>query len=236
MSKRILLALIALAFAAVASAQTPYKLFLKDGTVLGLDKPPQVRGETAVIVRTGMEYTLPLEQVDLARSERENRPPAPGGEAAGKPEAGGPRTYTNEDLPRLKETAPLAGERAGAPEAPQAAPAPERPASSDAKLSALYDRQEDLRRTRAEWLDRLADFQQQRDALLKEQEEANYRYSRSSETSTRGAEQKRWEKEQKTKRDRLEKQIAEAKAEVQELDDRLEKVRQDIYRQYDKSP
>lgn len=237
MKKSILGALACLALAASVWAADPYKLVLTDGTVLAVDREPVIAGGVATIVRAGVEYTLPADQLDLAASRKANlASPSAGPGGAGDPT--GPKRYTDEDLETLRATAPLANEgevRSGG-SAGKAPPGTGRKPTDDARLQKLYDREDRLREDRADWLDRLAEFRQQYDALVKEQADQDYKYSRQEVASVRGAEQEKWRKAQEARKARVVKDVAVAEAKVEKLDDDLEEVRRDIYRQYDRKP
>jgi hypothetical protein len=233
--KTIALSIALVVLALATSADAPYKLHMRDGTVLVVDKAPEVRGDLAAVTRNGMEYLVQAGEIDFAASEKAN-PPAPA-EGAGEAPAT-PKRYTNEDLDRLRETAPLANEGGASPgTVPRTPPSvSERRPNADARLAALYRREDDLQKDRAGWLDRLDDFQEQYDALLKEEEQQNYMYSRQAESSVRGQEQARWQKEQATRKARAAKAVAEAKEKVRQLDAKLEDVRRDILEAYERAP
>jgi hypothetical protein len=237
MKRMLVFAAVCLVLAITPWAADPYKLVLKDGTVLTLDKKPLIGGNTATITRGGLDYTVPVEQVDLPACEKAN-PPVPEAGQPGAPGASGPKRYTDEDLGRLRETSPLASEGGtGAGGVPRKPPAPtERKPTNDARLLSLYDKEEQLQKDRADWINRLDEFQEQYDALVKEQEEQDYKYSRSDTTTTRGADQARWQKQQEARKSRVEKDLAIAREKVKDVDDKLEDVRREIYREYDKTP
>jgi hypothetical protein len=237
MNRVLVFAAVCLVLAMTPLAADPYKLVLKDGSILTLDKKPIFGGNTATVTRGGVDYTMPIDQVDLAACEKAN-PAAPGTGQPGGAEAAGPKRYTDEDLIRLRETSPLANEggpRAGDVPRKPPTPTPRKP-TNDARLLSLYDKEEQLQKDRAEWMDRLVEFQGQYDKLVKEQEEQDYKYSRSEANSTRGAEQARWQKQQEARKSRVEKDLAIAREKIKDVDDKLEDVRRDIYREYDKMP
>lgn len=233
--KTIALALSLSILTLAASADAPYKLFLKDGTVLVVDKKPEVRGDLAAVTRGGLEYLVQADEIDFAASEKAN--PAAETESTGATPAG-PKRYTDEDLGRLRETSPLADEGgASAGAVPRTPPSmSERRPNADARLTALYRREDDLQKDRAEWLDRLDDFQEQYDALFKEEEQQNYMYSRQPESSVRGKEQAKWRKEQAARKARSAKDVAGAKEKLRQLDEKLEDVRREIIEAYERAP
>lgn len=237
MKKLMLCALACIVLTASAWAADPYKLVLADGTVLMVDQEPTIRDGVATILRGGVEFTLPVRDVDLTASRAAN----PSATSAGQGGSGaptGPKKYTDDDLEKLRTTAPLANEgevRTGGGPA-KSPPKGERKPTSDAQLQKLYDQEDRLREDRTQWLNRIAEFQQQYDALVKEQADQDYKYSRQEASSARGAEQEKWRKAQEARKARVQKDVAVAEEKVRELDDDLEEVRRDIYRQYDREP
>lgn len=233
--KNLALALTLSALSLSAFADTPYKLIMKDGTVLMVDKKPELRADLAAVTRSGVEYIVRADEIDFGATEKANPPAsAEGGTVA--PAA--PKRYTNEDLDRLRETSPLADEGGvAAGSVPRTPPATtERRKDADARLTTLYRREDDLQEKRAEWLDRLDDFQEQYDALQKQEEEQNYMYSRQEASSVRGQEQAKWRKDQAAKKTKASKAVAEAKEQVRRIDEDLEDVRRDILDAYEKMP
>jgi hypothetical protein len=235
--RRILVAMAALlVFTLSPMAGEPYKVVLKDGSTLQVDAKPVVGAQAVTLLRGGIEYTLKPDQIDFAATEKAN-PKAPALAGPGTPEAKPARVYTDEDLPRLRETSPLADEGGGpaASSGAAAAPAkhPERKATQDARLLALYQKEDDLEGQRSDWLRRLADFQAQYDRFVKEDSQKDYAYDRSPDASTRGAEGERMREEEEARRANLLGQVSSARAQVARIDRDLDEVRGQILAGYD---
>jgi len=112
--KRMMLVVLVLVLASVTAGAT-YKIQLSDGKVITADQAPLIKGDMAYFNKNGLTFYVPASQVDMAGSDRLNKPEE-AAQATEAPEAltpapaGKPSLIDNDQLDSIRKRSHLANE------------------------------------------------------------------------------------------------------------------------------